>query len=535
MPNHLTSAHIKWALAHLTLEGDTDLFPRPFEIALLKSNETQVVREVQGLDLIQHKWREPRRALVPKDDLSFRSGAQLDPFDALLFAAIIKSVCKKIDVHRGDAQRERIFSYRLRQSSDGRLYDHDRYKLFWEASRKNALSSEHVLVTDISDFYNQVYHHTVEQEFDSAGVDAQSKGAVLNLLKVCSATTSRGLPIGPHATHLVAELSLRPIDDMLVESGVRYIRFVDDFHIFCASKTEAYRVLQRLAQTLDLVKLQLNKSKTKLVSASDWTIRAAEMIEDRPINEDEADILSEMKAGGGNPYVVMAPSRISPRLSALLSETRVGQILDAYLAENEPDFTRVRWFLRRLTQARTPSGIRYVVTNLERLTPAIADAARYLRSSIGQFAGDRIELGGALVTALDGPIVSANPYLTAIVLSLFANIAKLNHIPRLVGMFERLPPISQREIVLAATNASASAWLRTLKWLDYQDPWVRRAIVMSAALWSADERTHWVKSQRGKHYFLDTLIAEAMATPTKTKEFQDLLKNKARRDAKRIK
>lgn len=51
MPNHLTDQDVKWALKHLEHFGDNDLFPRPFEIEVLTSNATDVVKYVRGLDL----------------------------------------------------------------------------------------------------------------------------------------------------------------------------------------------------------------------------------------------------------------------------------------------------------------------------------------------------------------------------------------------------------------------------------------------------------------------------------------------------
>lgn len=534
MANHLGRADITWALTHLSLEGDTDLFPRPFEIDVLRENTVSVLAAVQGLDLVQHKWSEPRRALILKDELAFRSGAQLDPFDSLVFAAIIKNCSKQIESHRGDKARQRIFSYRLKATRDGRLFDQDQYKNFWRTSRKYAETSPWVLVTDISDFYNQIYHHTIEQEFDSAGIQTEAKKAVVNLLKVCSVTTSRGVPVGPHASHLLAELSLRQIDEMLVQSGVSYIRFVDDFHIFCNDRNDAYRVLHRIAQTLDLVKLTLNKSKTRLLNGSSWLADVDRMLANRPINTDEESIIGEIQSVDGPSHMVMAPAKVPPSLSKLLTNKKVTSVLHAYLSEKDIDFVRMRYFLRRISQTQTPAAVEFVVENMEQMTPALADAVRYLRSAIRVYKGDHALLGDKLIGALDGPVVSSNPYITAMILSLFANVSTLDHIPKLIQVFDNLPSMAQREIVLAASNASANEWLRSLKGLNNQDPWVRRAIILSAASWSDDERRHWAKTQKGKYTLLDTLIADALTAPTTTKKLNTAVKKGARRSAKRV-
>lgn len=170
MPNILTEADLKWALTHLDKYGDTDLFPRPFEIMLMTEHKRRVIDHVRNLDIAQYRWQEPRRTLVLKDELSFRNACQLEPLDAVLFAGLIRHHTKALEAHRGDKDGKRIFSYRTKPEASGRLYSDDRYKAFWQASATLSGSAEIVLVTDISDFYNRVYHHTVEQELNAAKI-----------------------------------------------------------------------------------------------------------------------------------------------------------------------------------------------------------------------------------------------------------------------------------------------------------------------------------------------------------------------------
>lgn len=534
MTNPLKSAHVNWALKHLAVEGDTDLFPWSFEIEVLRAHASEVVNKLLHLDVLQHKWSEPRRALVPTGHVALRPAAQLDPFDAVLLAALVRSCASTVEKYRGDPQVERIFSYRVASASQARFYRADMYKQFWQRSKQLSAGAGVVLSADISDFYNQIYHHTVEQEFAAAKVNTSTIKAIVNLLKTCSMTTSRGLPIGPHAAHLIAELSLHPIDEMLVQLGAKYVRFVDDMHIFCKDEREARVRLYKLAEALDIVKLQLNRTKTNIVDAAAWAARCEAVLEDQPINDEEAQTLSELSGVGADPYDVLGPAQRPPGLDRVLTPDTATSIFEAYLAEPQPDFVRLRWFIRRLTHTGSAAAVEYVVENFERLAPAIAEVVRYLRASITDFQGDHEALGEKLIRLLDEPITASSPYLRSMVLSIFATVSTLNHLPGLIERFDTMPPMGQREIVRAASHASQRGWLRSLKGLPAQDPWVRRAITMAATTWSDDERVHWAKSQKGKYGFVDELLVGDLAKPKGSRTLRKRLVRTAKKDSRRV-
>ncbi|MBK6692429.1 MAG: hypothetical protein IPG50_09520 [Myxococcales bacterium] len=197
---------MRWALRHLNEFGDTDLFPRPFELGIMAENQAKVIAHVRALDLPQYKWSEPRRALVLKDELAFRSATQLDPLDAVVFAALIRHDCKRLDARRGDDHESRVFSYGVEPRADGQLSGKDRYREFWQ--RNAELAAEHavVLTTDIS--ISTIRSITIRSSrAEDAGVSSDAFHAYVNLLRKSSVTTSRGIPIGPHGAHLLAEVA----------------------------------------------------------------------------------------------------------------------------------------------------------------------------------------------------------------------------------------------------------------------------------------------------------------------------------------
>jgi hypothetical protein len=80
----LALASLDWALAHLQRYSDTDKFPLPFEIDVMARLWNSSLRaQLSNIDITQHRWKGERKMLVPKDSVSFRNAAQLDPMDAL--------------------------------------------------------------------------------------------------------------------------------------------------------------------------------------------------------------------------------------------------------------------------------------------------------------------------------------------------------------------------------------------------------------------------------------------------------------------
>ncbi|MBK6692432.1 MAG: hypothetical protein IPG50_09535 [Myxococcales bacterium] len=77
--------------------------------------------------------------------------------------------------------------------------------------------------------------------------------------------------------------------------------------------------------------------------------------------------------------------------------------------------------------------------------------------------------------------------------------------------------MARREVILAATNAVAGAWLRKFKSLDNQDPWGRRAVFLASSTWPEDERQHWKRSLKGSYGFLDQLILDSLPTKNAAK------------------
>ncbi|WP_440948341.1 RNA-directed DNA polymerase [Methanosarcina sp. T3] len=522
----LNASSLLWAKNSLIKQGDSDLFPRPFEIEAINNKWNLVREELLNKDMIlkghlldkekKYEWVGGRRAIIPKGRLSFRVATQLDPIDSLVLTSLIHQYGQRIENRRIPTSKNRVFSYRFKPDSDGHLYDENiNWINFWEKSLEYAqqIPEGYVLISDISDFYNQVYHHTVEQELDLANVDTEIRVFIVDLLKKLTDKVSRGVPVGPHASHLIAEISLNSIDHLL-EDSYHFCRYADDMHIFCETEQDAQIALFDLVYYLDQNgRLVLQKNKTKIMPSNEFCELARQKIEDVIKGELERKILDVIKRNSsGNPYVKIGYNSLTPAEKELFTLEKMQVLLSNYIDEEEPDYIRFRWLLRRLAQVGTPNATPFLMSNLENLMPAIEDICTYLISTENTYTGQWIHLGDDLIKSLDLPIVNHCEYLQMTILHLFSKIRDLNHIDKLKNIYGSTPsPMVKRKILNAATQAGDNYWLYTNKTdLDSSEPWVKRAIILGASTYTAEQKKFWLRTiiHDSNSTFLEKIIAE---------------------------
>ncbi|MCD6384425.1 hypothetical protein J7M23_01485, partial [Candidatus Sumerlaeota bacterium] len=254
-------------------------------------------------------------------------------------------------------------------------------------------------------------------------------------------------------------------------------------------------------------KLILNRYKTKILEAEEFLQIADSILKHSPINEKESIIVEIIKARTDDPYTPLDFEKFGEDETKHLTPQEIESILSSYLEAETINFTRLRWFLRRLAQTGAPGGVDYIIDMIESLSPAIADVAIYLRAAKKYYKGSWKESGTKLVSALDKSIVKENEYLQIVILSLFSKISDLNNIDSLIRMYGKLSPIAQREVVLAAMEAKEVSWIREFKdKFSISDPWLRRAILFASKILPEDERRHWHKNIKRQANLLEKAI-----------------------------
>ena len=265
---------ILWAIDFIRKHSDSDLFPKILEIDALADKSHEFAELLEGKDLAIFTPGACRRFIVPKDELSYRQATQLDPQDAIILSAVIYQFGQGIEDRR--LSNKVVYSYRFNPDAVEGLYSSkSAWNDFWTEAHEKTIpilfplqkdKIGAVLYCDVADFYNQIYHHVVENQLTMSGFPNQATKWVIKLLESTTAGVSRGVPVGPHGIHLIAEATMIPIDNTLTTLGLDFIRYADDIIVFCDSDSSAKTALASIASTLDQQqRLMLQRYKTKMV------------------------------------------------------------------------------------------------------------------------------------------------------------------------------------------------------------------------------------------------------------------------------
>jgi len=233
--------------------GDTDIFPVPFEIEAVNHSWQPLQKKLMSLDLATYRIGAIRRTLVPKPNAGFRVATQLDPLDSLVYTALIYEAAEAIEQSRVSLSQRVACSYRIKLDAGGSFFRSDNgWSDFQQRSSELANSGNftHVLFADVSDFYNQIYHHRLENALADANLSDERRRNVIKFISQLTAAQSRGIPVGPYASILLAEACLNDVDVFLLRKGYTHVRYVDDFRIFCPTERNALTVLHDLSEYL---------------------------------------------------------------------------------------------------------------------------------------------------------------------------------------------------------------------------------------------------------------------------------------------
>lgn len=491
----LDGGSLDWSIQFISRHADGDLFPKMPEMEALVSKKVKFIKLLTSEQISNHTPGPCRRFLVPKDDVSYRQATQLDLQDSIILTALVHQFGQGIEAKR--LPSDTVFSYRFNPTLEDGLYSNkNAWNDFWKKASDLSYSCSNVLYCDIADFYNQIYHHTVENQLISCGFPNQETKWIISLLASTTAGVSRGVPIGPHAVHLIAESTMIPIDNTLQSYGLTFVRYADDIIVFCKDKAACDKSLAIIANVLDTQqRLMLQRHKTKILKSKKFRTICDDMVEDHPINAEEASLLAIIKKySKGDPYKVITYDQVSADDWRSISQDAVTKVIKEYIAKKSVDYIRLRWFYRRLSQIGHPGAIEVSLEKLESLGPCFANICFYLASVQSIEPKDWNAMGSSVLKLLDNEKVKLHQYFRLLILSLFSRNAFINHFPILSNLFQAADASARREILLAAKINNATDWIRSHKeTFQSMDPWQRMAYLYCVSGLPADEKKHFIK------------------------------------------
>ena len=432
---------------------------------------------------------------MPKSRIGFRVSTQLDPLDSLLYAAVLYEFADEVEEYRVPSELEIVCSYRIKIQATGALFEHETgWPTFHKRSVDLADSGRftHVLVADVADFYNQVSHHRVNNVLQSAGVPTDRTKNIERFLSLLSAKQSRGLPVGPSASIALAEASLDDVDKYLLSRRLEYVRYVDDFRIFCESEKQAIHAAHDLTHYLYTAhRLALAAAKTSLYTVRRFVER--ELLD--PGEEEERGKVSKLKdliqqVLENTGYQIDFEELPESDLNDIVRDNLAELFLQA-LARRPLHLGLTRYLLRRAKQLRTTILRMPVLENLAVLTPAMREVIEYLivGSKPGEFRETGTRLLDFALNGASGPL----PFVRLWILEFFIRRpGSIGYLDALRIATESRDSLGMRPTALLAKAYDQVQWVRSQKeqWANHS-PWDRRAIIWSATVLPDDERRHW--------------------------------------------
>ncbi len=140
-----------------------------------------------------------------------------------------------------------------------------------------------IIRTDITNFYNSVYTHSIGwalHDREPAIADKEYKllgNKIDRLIQYANDGRTNGIPVGPALSDLIAEIILSKIDKEVSQKlkEVKFVatRFKDDYRILCNSEKDAISILKVLSEELEKYNLLINETKTKVLKLPEGLYR----------------------------------------------------------------------------------------------------------------------------------------------------------------------------------------------------------------------------------------------------------------------
>ena len=370
-----SESSLDFAKDHLTNYFSSDFFPKPIEFEALWSNWSEVKEKLLSKNIRKHEVGAHITATSHRPKGNFRIVHELDPLDSLVYTSLVCSVSEAVERCRMNKDDMIACSYRISLKNGGFFCSGNGFNDFLTKSEYYAVNRNCVLVTDISDYYNQIYMHRIRNAIEVVDKDyGEIAGDIEYFLMQINSGTSQGIPVGPAASVVLAEAIMIDVDRFLSDLGVKHARYVDDFRIFSDSMKELVDVLEKLTRYLyHNHRLSLSSEKTELYSGSAFL----DTILNNHYEIEKQEMFKSLHVL--NPYSGEQEEVFLPRsLDRDFVIHTLRSVVDQIERKNLLDIGLARGFLRKARHYKVREFSEYVITHLYKYAPVINDVCLYL-------------------------------------------------------------------------------------------------------------------------------------------------------------
>lgn len=510
------------AIDNITKFGDTDVFPFPIENPITYDKRSDVLKLLNDMhknfeNYIKNTPPQFENMLAPCGYTGFRWATQIDPIWNAYLLGLVLFLSDKIEDARISKDKNCIFSYRIQTNLQEKTLFDTKYgwHKFHEVSLDLASRPKYgfVLICDISNFYQSVYHHRVENALSKLDNPAKEvEKNIMNILQQFSNMKSYGLPIGGQASRILAELVLNRTDRLLRSKQIRFCRFVDDYHIFAKTEEELYSSLLYLSKILiENEGFSLQKSKTRIISTD-------EFIKTSPINENESENNKNIFAISlkYDPYSMTADEDYE-KLKKEIADLDILKVLSQELNKSRIHTSLMKKIIRTLQYLEYPaliSAVQVLIDNIEMLAPVFPNLMILLDSIFERLPDDK---RNKILNVLH-ELVNNSSYILKIDLNVAYALRVLSKVCSdeneiiILKLWEQTnSPLIKRDIILIMAKWNATYWISDLKnRYTSLTSWEKRSFII-ASYKLGDEGTHWRKHFKDQFSEIDLLYRDWMS------------------------
>lgn len=358
------------------------------------------------------------------------------------------------------------------------------------------------------------------------GACEEQAKAIENFLLGLNKKTSRGIPVGPAPSIVLAELILADIDNKIRTYTNNFVRYVDDIRIFFKRREEAVHALHELTLYLySSHRLVFSGEKTEILSTkrfrqkyqrnqtkeeNDAMIAKAEELAFEELEELFQDV---SPYGDGFDYdeeYERVVAEIMENKKFQLLSTTYCDLFKKYIGSPKVDFVLLRHLLRKAGKYRIRSLAPLVLENFERMLPIIKDGVIYLNKVINKrIVADHRQKFESILSAHYMRLPFVNLWISHLLRN--QNLIEISFPARYDNI------LSTRGKALIALSRHDTTWVRGFRdGIDSLGSWEKRAILYSSAVLPPDEVKNWVRAVGASGDIIDKSISSFLISQQKS-------------------
>lgn len=483
----LTDASLEFAKEHISKFYDSDFFPKTFEFEAIWHNWDDVKTHLLSKNVSKIGVTSPRALSSPKTNGGFRIVHQLEPIESVVYTALAAEVAEAVENARMDINLNIACAYRFKLEDGSFFSGGTGWTEFNDQTEHLGKEMQFVLVTDITDFYNQIYLHRLNNSIESADPNLKNYADDLEyFITTLNNKASKGVPVGPAASIVMSEAVLIDVDQFIQNLGYRHTRYVDDFRIFSSSSRELSVLLEKLTLYLyENHRLTLSSEKTKILESE-------EFIKDYLHNnyaEQKIELYETLEIF--NPYTDdFEEVEFLVEDEELIKVVQLTRVLDQLIQLGRLDLGLARSIIRAGKRNKIKELATKILENFGFFAPVVGDVILYLEEiSDEELINTLTPIFSTLLSTsvIDNQLVR---FWIEVYLAKYPQYLS----DKVIHQFIFNSPYIENQ-AKAAISTKNIAWVRAHKSsLNNLGGWDRRAILNASRILPSDERKHWLKS-----------------------------------------